>query len=300
MKIKRMASACAALLCLATISGCSLYNGFIKGTETVMHRTMGMSLGDKVLDKLVDDYSPYFEGVEFQKMNAIFGYQLTPTQWDTAASVSAMGILSVFDYQGEDCNISLFFDQDEKFYMFRYVIPSLGGSNNVSLNGKKVDNSMKAGFLKSLAENSQKLPIGTCTTVMARLDKFRKAGGKALTVPQVADLFKEDNAKEGGETLEGKSMEQVQQIAKEKLEKAVASGEVDQDVMAKMEMVKMQQQAFMKKNSRDGKMRLCLVDGGEPGLVLEATGKDNLVRFQKESDGSVSEVSIDSLTICGN
>ncbi len=297
MRMKRIAAAaCAAALGLG-LGGCSLYNGFIKGTETVMHRTMGLSLGDEVLDKLVDDYSPYLEGVEFEKMNAIFGYRLQPTMWDQAATVSMLGILSAFDYVSEDCNISLFFDQDEKFYMFRFVIPSLDGP--VRVNGKVVDNSMQSGFLKSLAENSKKLPVGSCKAVMARFDKFRAAGGKALSIPEVISLYKEDNQQQGGdESAQGMSMEQVQSMARQKLQEAAASGQVDPDVMAKMNLVKMQQEAFMKKNSRDGKMRLCLINGGDPGLVLGATGKDNMVKFQKESDNSVSEVAIDQLEVC--
>jgi len=286
----------AAALCLG-LSGCSLYNGFIKGTETVMHRTLGLSTGDKTLDKLVDDYSPNLEGVEFEKMNAIFGYKLRSTMWDQAATVSMLGILSAFDYVSDDCNISLWFDQDEKFYMFRDVIPSMDGP--VRVNGKVVDNSMQSGFLKSLAENSKKLPVGNCKAVMARFDKFRAAGGKALTIPEVINLYKEENQQQGGdESVQGMSMEHVQAMARQKFQEAAASGQVDPDVMAKMNLVKMQQDAFMKKNSRDGKMRLCLIDGGEPGLVLEATGKDNMVKFQKESDNSVTEVAIDKLEVC--
>ncbi|MGN0908836.1 MAG: hypothetical protein ACI4NA_04385 [Succinivibrio sp.] len=297
MKIAGIAAAaCAAAVCIG-IGGCSLYNGFIKGTETVMHRTLGLSLGDETLDKLADDYSPYLEGVEFEKMNAIFGYQLRPTMWDQAATVSMLGILSAFDYVSEDCNISLFFDQDEKFYMFRFVIPSMDGP--VRVNGKVVDNSMKSGFLKTLAESSQRLPVGKCAAVMARFDKFRQAGGKSLAIPEVISLFKDDNSKQGGdEALQGKSMSDVQSMARQKLQEAAASGQVDPDVMAKLQMVRMQQEAFMKKNTVNGKMRMCLVNGGGSGLVLEATGKDNMVRFQKESDGSVAEVAIDQLEIC--
>lgn len=286
----------AAALCLG-LSGCSLYNWFIKGTETVMHRTLGLSTGDKTLDKLVDDYSPNLEGVEFEKMNAIFGYKLRSTMWDQAATVSMLGILSVFDYVSDDCNILLWFDQDEKFYMFRDVIPSMDGP--VRVNGKVVDNSMQSGFLKSLAENSKKLPVGNCKAVMARFDKFRAADGKALTIPEVINLYKEENQQQGGdESVQGMSMEHVQAMARQKFQEAAASGQVDPDVMAKMNLVKMQQDAFMKKNSRDGKMRLCLIDGGEPGLALEATGKDNMVKFQKESDNSVTEVAIDKLEVC--
>ncbi len=62
------------------VGGCSVYNSMLKGTETVMHKKLGLSMGDKVLDRFVDDYSPYLEGVEFDKINQIFGNRIQPTQ----------------------------------------------------------------------------------------------------------------------------------------------------------------------------------------------------------------------------
>ncbi len=208
--------------------------------------------------------------------------------------MSAFGILSAWDYISDDCNISLYFDQDDKFNMFQFARPCTG--DTVSLNGKVVTGSTKASLLKGLADSATRLPIGQCTAIFARMDKFRQAGGKAMSVQEVRDLFAEEDRKEQ-EAVKA-SLEEAKDMANAKLREAAASADLDPNVATAMEIVKMKQQAIIKKNTVNGKLRACLVDGGDAGLVLEATGDNDKVKFQKESDGSFIEVSTGDLKAC--
>ena len=59
-------------------------------------------------------------------------------------------------------------------------------------------------------------------------------------------------------------------------------------------MVGQMQQELIKKNTVNGKMRMCTIDTKEPGLILEGT-KDGKFRFEKESDKSVVEIDPENL-----
>lgn len=56
--------------------------------------------------------------------------------------------------------------------------------------------------------------------------------------------------------------------------------------LQQLAMVGQMQQELIKKNTINGKMRMCTIDTKEPGLILEGT-KDGKFRFEKESDKSV-------------
>ena len=62
-------------------------------------------------------------------------------------------------------------------------------------------------------------------------------------------------------------------------------------------MVGQMQQELIKKNTVNGKIRMCTIDTKEPGLILEGT-KDGKFRFEKESDKGVVEIDPEKLELC--
>ena len=67
--------------------------------------------------------------------------------------------------------------------------------------------------------------------------------------------------------------------------------------LQQLAMVGQMQQELIKKNTINGKMRMCTIDTKEPGLILEGT-KDGKFRFEKESDKSVVEIDPENLELC--
>lgn len=62
-------------------------------------------------------------------------------------------------------------------------------------------------------------------------------------------------------------------------------------------MVGQMQQELIKKNTVNGKIRMCTIDTKEPRLILEGT-KDGKFRFEKECDKSVVEIDPENLELC--
>ena len=67
--------------------------------------------------------------------------------------------------------------------------------------------------------------------------------------------------------------------------------------LQQLAMVGQMQQELIKKNTINGKMRMCTIDTKEPGLILEGT-KDGKFRFEKESDKNVVEIDPENLELC--
>lgn len=290
---------CVASLCLSLATGCSVYNGFLKGTQTVIHDKLGISTGDKDHDYMIDTYSKLLEGVPFSKINAALDYKLQESSREDESFIKSIGVLSVYTYQDSDCNMAIYFDEDDNFNMFSVITPELCKNAPVRVNGKLVQNDTKARFLRSLAESSERLPYGHCTFVRNRFDKFKEIDGKNLTVLEIQKAMEEEKAKE----LEKNKAEARAKLAAEDGNTSITNADIAnsdlKSVATQLSAIQQAQQEVMKKNSRNGKMRVCTVDTKEPGLVVGAT-EDGKIKFEKESDGTVVEVDTDNLELCAD
>ena len=111
---------CVASLCLSLATGCSVYNGFIKVGQSAVHGTLssiGIS-GDKDLSYMIDNYGDILYGVPYAKINAALDNRLTLGTRKDESYAKSMGVLSVYYFLDEDCNMAMYFDQDDNFNVF--------------------------------------------------------------------------------------------------------------------------------------------------------------------------------------
>lgn len=100
---------CVASLCLSLATGCSVYNGFIKVGQSAVHGTLssiGIS-GDKGLSYMIDNYGDRLYGVPYARINTALDNRLTLGTRKDESYAKGMGVLSVYYFLDEDCNMAM-------------------------------------------------------------------------------------------------------------------------------------------------------------------------------------------------
>lgn len=193
MSKKALKVMCVASLCLSLATGCSLYNGFIKVGQSAVHGTLssiGIS-GDKDLSYMIDNYGDSLYGVPYAKINAALDNRLTPGTRKDESYAKGMGVLSVYYFLDEDCNMAMYFDQDDNFNVFTLIAPE-----NVDLTDLPFRNHTDVQMHTTAILTEEKLPFGHCTFARERFKKFNEINGKDKTLLEIQQVMDEERAKQ--------------------------------------------------------------------------------------------------------
>ena len=286
---------CVASLCLSLATGCSVYNGFIKVGQSAVHGTLSSIgiFGDKDLSYMIDNYGDSLYGVPYAKINAALDNRLPPpgTKKDEAY-VKAMGVMSIYYFLDDDCNMAMTFDQDNNFNVFTTISKEDIDTSRLPFNNK---DDIKRTTMMALTE--EKLPFGHCTFVRERFKKFNEINGKDKTFLEIQQVMDEERAKQREKNKQEAKARLAAQNGQSASSDGLNSEVLNNPGLQQLAMVGQMQQELIKKNTVNGKMRMCKINTKEPGLILEGT-KDGKFRFEKESDKSVVEIDPENLELC--
>ena len=294
MSKKALKVMCVASLCLSLATGCSVYNGFIKVGQSAVHGTLssiGIS-GDKDLSYMIDNYGDSLYGVPYAKINAALDNRLTLGTRKDESYAKSMGVLSVYYFLDEDCNMAMYFDQDDNFNVFTLIAPE-----NVDLTDLPFRNHTDVQMHTAAILTEEKLPFGHCTFARERFKKFNEINGKDKTLLEIQQVMDEERAKQREKNKQEARASLEAQNGQSASSDGLNSEVLNNPGLQQLAMVGQMQQELIKKNTVNGKMRMCTIDTKEQVLILEGT-KDGKFRFEKESDKSVVEIDPENLELC--
>lgn len=294
MSKKALKVMCVSSLCLALATGCSVYNGMIKVGQSAVHGTLskiGLS-GNEDLRFMIDNYGDDLYGVPYAKINAALDNRLTPGTRKNESYVRAMGVMYVYYFLDDDCNMAMSFDQDNNFNVFNTITKDDIDASELPFNNK---NDVKRNALMAISQ--ERLPFGQCSFARERFKKFNEINGKEKSLLEIQKVMDEERAKQREKNKEEARAKLAAENGKTESSEAQSNAVLNNSGLQQLALVGQMQQEIIKKNTVNGKMRMCTIDTKEPGLVLEAT-QDGKFRFEKESDKSVVEIDPENLELC--
>ena len=135
------------------------------------------------------------------------------------------------------------------------------------------------------------------TFARERFKKFNEINGKDKTLLEIQQVMDEERAKQREKNKQEARASLEAQNGQSASSDGLNSEVLNNPGLQQLAMVGQMQQELIKKNTINGKMRMCTIDTKEPGLILEGT-KDGKFRFEKESDKSVVEIDPENLELC--
>lgn len=143
----------------------------------------------------------------------------------------------------------------------------------------------------------EKLPFGHCTFARERFKKFNEINGKDKTFLEIQQVMDEERAKQREKNKQEARASLEAQNGQSASSDGLNSEVLNNPGLQQLAMVGQMQQELIKKNTVNGKMRMCTIDTKEPGLILEGT-KEGKFWLEKESDKSVVEIDPENLELC--